>query len=153
MSDRIGPMLQRWSRQQLRALEGVRRWADGDTHEDGFSDISVSAFAREGGSTGGSGVTNQHFEEVFTGDSLLIWRILRDAPDEVREIAFAHYVASGDSNKKARALHISRTEYWERIKCSHYYIGGRLDESERKEALSRKRRPDSETMRIPPTDS
>lgn len=147
-------MLQRWARQKQRAMTGTRKFADGGIHDDGFSSMSASAFGREGGSTGGSSSSTQHYAEVYTGDALLIWRIFATAPRELVEICTAHYLEGGDANRKARNLHISRTQYWTRLECACYYIAGRLDAGTPIEALQAiSRRPDAATIRKIPTDA
>jgi hypothetical protein len=123
-------MLRQWAAQKRRAMTGIRRFADGGVHEDGWPEISISALAREGGSTGGSGAKGQQFDEVYSGDGLTIWRILSDSPYEVREILFAHFVAAGDAKRKARELQISLPTYWNRLNNAYYYVAGRMDRTE-----------------------
>ena len=63
-----------WASQKRRITLGGKRFADGSMHEDGWAEISMSAFAHEGGITGGSGVKSQRFDEVYRSDGLVNWR-------------------------------------------------------------------------------
>ena len=90
-------------------MSGVRRFADGTVHEEGWNATSSVAVALQGRGTGGSG-----------------------APIEVREILFAHYVASGRAHSKAAQLEISGPTYWKRLDSAHYFVAGRLDRDDRR---------------------
>jgi hypothetical protein len=125
-------MLRVWAAQKKRAMSGVRRFADGTVHEEGWNATSSVAVALQGRGTGGSGAKGQRMTEVYTGDGLIIWRIYSDAPIEVREILFAHYVASGRAHTKAAQLEISVPTYWKRLDSAHYFVAGRLDRDDRR---------------------
>ena len=105
-------------------MSGLRRFADGSVHADGYSSISVAAFAREGGSTMSSGPrgTGAHFSELYTGSGLRIWRIYQRLPPRLREIIFAHYIAQGEAKGRARALGISLRVYYSRLENAYFYI-------------------------------
>jgi hypothetical protein len=131
IKDWLPPMLRTWASQKKRAMNGRKRFADGSVHEDGWSAISVAAFMNEGRSTGGSGPRGQRFEEVFSGDGLVIWRALADAPLDVREVLLAHYVVSGNVKRKAREMRISESAYWHRLDLAYYWLAGAIEGSQR----------------------
>jgi hypothetical protein len=126
--DYVPAMLRCWAAQKKRAMSGVRRFADGSVHVDGFNSTSATAGVFQGVGS----AKRQRFDEVYTGDGLTIWRIYSDAPLEVREILFAHFIASGRAWRKARELNISVPTYWKRLDSAYYYIAGRLDRDDRR---------------------
>lgn len=126
----VEPMLRAFGAQKRRAMTGLRTFADGATHEDGWPPISVGAFAREGGITGGGGTSGGHYAEVYTGDGLTMWRIYQRLPFDLREIIFAHFVATGDARAKARELNVPERSYWARLGNAYFYIAGQIDAAE-----------------------
>lgn len=64
---------------------------------------------------------------MYTGDALPNWRIFSTAPLELVEVCTAHYVDTGDANRKAPGRCIYRTAYWARLECACYYIAAPLD--------------------------
>lgn len=132
--DWVEPMLREWGNQRLRVMTGKLVRRDGSVHEDGWPKSSVAAAAREGGITGGSGSSSQHFSEVYTGDAYVVWRALQGAPIEVREILHLHYVVKfGERGEhlnpgaKARILGVSRAKYFIWLSEAQSYIAGRID--------------------------
>lgn len=130
----IVPMLEEWGRQRLRIMTGKLVRQDGSVHEDGWSATSVTDAAREGMITGGSGMTHQHFAEVYKGNALIIWRHYSASPIEYREILHLHFVVRFDldgtrmtAGRKARILGISREQYYDDLEAAESYLAGRVD--------------------------
>ena len=132
--DWLEPMLRDWGAQRRRIISGrlVRR--DGTVHEDGWPSISITASAREGGITGGSGHARQHFPEVYTEDALEVWRAFLAAPFEIREVIHLHYVVRFDDDgtemtlsKKAKVLGVVKTIYFRELRAAEYYLAGKID--------------------------
>lgn len=135
IKDWVVPLLLQWGREKKRALRGGRRFADGSIDADGSPTISMAAFMREGGITGGSGDVVQHFEEVYSKNGLMVWQIYRTSPIEVQRLVFAHYVADGNIKRKAKELGLSVAWYWQRLDNALYYFAGRIDRRDEQEKV------------------
>lgn len=135
VKDWVPPLLRQWGREKKRALHGGRRFADGTTDSDGSPSVSMAAFMREGGITGGSGTVVQHFEEVYSKNGLMVWQIYRSAPVEVQQLVFAHYVADGSIKRKAKDLGLSIAYYWRKLDNATYYFAGRIDRRDDQEKV------------------
>lgn len=137
--DWLRPMLIEWGKQRRRILTGrlVRR--DGSVHEDGWAKTSVADKLNDGGITGGSGGSHQHFPEVYTGMALLVWRAWRECEDaDIRRILHEHYVMDRDeagrpidASDKAERMGLSRTVYFQRLEVAEGYLAGRIDQAKR----------------------
>jgi len=71
----------------------------------------------------------QHFDEVYTGDALAVRLALDGAPWAVWQILGATYLPRGEytAGERARALGISRAEYFARLDAAHWYLVGRIE--------------------------
>ncbi|HEY1723978.1 MAG TPA: hypothetical protein VGF89_01040 [Steroidobacteraceae bacterium] len=125
----IEPLLRDFGNQKRRAITGIRHLRGGGTHEDGWPTISAAAFAKEGGITLAAGAPQArglYYGEVYTKEALEIWRIYEQLPYDMREIIFAHFVATEDAPAKARELGISVRSYWDRLKNVYSFVAGYL---------------------------
>jgi hypothetical protein len=123
--DWIEPMLKSWARQW---------WAIQTGDEPAGSTLSKLIEMHENAALS-VGIAGQRFDEVFKGDGLLIARALHGAPESVRTIVAAHYLARGQSApEKALALGMSKTKYWTAVESAWHYLAGRIDQRERPSA-------------------
>lgn len=74
-----------------------------------------------------SGKVEQHFPEVYTGETLLVHRAYRSMPNSMRDVMDAHYIARAPVDMKAEALAISVRSYWERVGQMKRYVEGWLN--------------------------
>lgn len=128
-SEWLKPMCEAWGK-QWRRVHNVK--------DDGWPAISLLGreLTREDDLGTRTGL-RQGFAEVFTGDALIINRSLIGAPWVVREIIAAHYVVQRIKYQtRAHHLGLKVGMYWDRWRCAHWYIAGRLHGLRMAEALS-----------------
>jgi hypothetical protein len=73
------------------------------------------------------------YPEVFMGMGLTFSRAIKGANERDREMAFAHYVSHAHVTRKASALHIERSTYYQRLDTMRANLApallGSVDES------------------------
>lgn len=128
-------MLRAWGAQCRRVHDGGVIYPDGAIHVDGWPETSVSAFGER--VSRASGAARQHFEEVYRGAGMDVWRVLRASPEIVRSVLIIHYVvrrsAGGEPigpDGKAEIMGVSRAKYFGLVRSAEWYVAGRLEASE-----------------------
>lgn len=120
--------LREWGRQVRRIRSGAVTFPDGHRHEDGWPTSSIAARLIDGGITGGSNTAVQHYEEVYRGDALDVWRIVRKAPTGFYEILVTHHAGLEEADMKARKMGMSRARYFDAVRLAQWWVAAKLEE-------------------------
>jgi len=113
----LKPMCESWA-SQWRRVYGSK--------DDGWPAISLLGRQTEPEENlGQCTALKQGFQEVFTGEALIICRCLVGAPWPVREIIAAHYLVQRTKYPvRAERLGIQLRQYWIRLREGHHDLAG-----------------------------
>ena len=123
----LDPMLREWARQYRRIWLGGVVYPDGQFTPDGWPTTTILGKLREERDGATQGRVSQHFDEVYHGDGLLVWRAMERMPIGPRSVIYCKYLCRDLVRTQADEIGISVATYWAMLDRAYYFLAGRLD--------------------------
>lgn len=130
--DWVDEAMYAWGIQRRRIdLGGHPVGKDGPWHFDGWPTRSIAGKARDEGMGASHVGAAQVYPEVLTGDAINVSRALLSAAEDMRRVAWAHYVVPKKlvpTKEKIRHLgYKHRTAYYDDLHRVHVWVAARWD--------------------------
>ncbi len=111
---------------EYKRTDGERKW-----HWDGWPPRSIQGKSKDEGEGASHTADGQHYPEVLVGDALLVARALYGAPEQLRDLAYVHYVVpkqlASVKEKQFELGYKNGKAYYDNLSRLHLWISARWD--------------------------
>jgi hypothetical protein len=124
----------RWGRQKRRIWQGKEIYSTAGkngVHVDGYAESFMGRIQDERVAAGQPGASNQHWDEVFWGDSLDVQRAIVGMPEPTYDALHVKYVWDPEFNltwaARAQLIGMKERVFWESVGRAEFWVYARLD--------------------------